>query len=113
MARNFRQQGAVLTAVAPAGGVVSGECVLIGVAFGIAAYDAPEGQETELNIEGVWSLPKVAGAVTFGAPLYWTGTAITTTAGTNARVGFAAAAAAAGDATIDVRLCPPAVASAA
>jgi predicted RecA/RadA family phage recombinase len=116
MAKNFRQQGSVLTATAPAGGVVSGEGVLIGTCFGVAAYDAPEGSETELNIEGVWSLPKAAGVVSgFGAALYWNSTAknVTTTAAGNTRIGFCARTAAAGDATIDVRLCPPAVASAA
>jgi predicted RecA/RadA family phage recombinase len=111
MARNFRQLGNVVTATAPAGGVVSGEGVLIGTCFGVAAYDAPEGSETELNVEGVWSLPKTAGAVSFGAPLYWNSAAknVTTTATGNPRIGFAARGAAAGDTTVDVRLCPPAV----
>jgi predicted RecA/RadA family phage recombinase len=112
MARNWRQQGAVLTATAPAGGLTSGEGYLTGVCFGVAATDALEGAEVELNIEGVWSLPKAAGVVvTFGDALYWASATenVTTTATANTRIGFAARAAVAADATVDVRLCPPAL----
>jgi predicted RecA/RadA family phage recombinase len=104
MATNWRQQGAVLTAAAPTGGVISGEGVLIGACFGVAAFDALEGAEVELSVEGVWSLPKAAAAViAFGAPCYWATGTVNGTAGT--LIGYCAKAAGS-DATIDVRLTP-------
>ena len=95
--RNFIQPGGVLTAVAPAGGVVSGDFVLIGALFGIASTSAAEGEQFELANEGVYELPKVsAQAWTMGALVYWDSTAknATTTASTNTKIGVAVADAA-------------------
>ena len=107
MARNQVQTGDMLTfAPVPAGGVVSGEGLLIGAAFGVCQYDADEGGEVEAAVEGVHALPKGAGAIAMGAKVYWTGTALTTVASGNTLVGYAARAAAAGDPTVDVKLTP-------
>ncbi len=103
--RNFVQPGDVITfPAAPAGGVRSGDGVLVGSAFGVAAYDAAEGQPFEGAVVGVYRLPKAGGAIPFGAALYWNGTALTTTATGNTMVGWAAAPAAADEATVACRL---------
>jgi predicted RecA/RadA family phage recombinase len=44
----YIQPGRALTVIAPAGGVLSGQGVLIGTLFGIAQYDAVEGAEVEM-----------------------------------------------------------------
>src|SRR3954453_15661154 len=70
--RNFVQPGNVLTAVAPTGGVSSGDGLLVGAAlFGVCAYDALEAAEVEVSIEGVYNLPKPAGVIAQGTILYW------------------------------------------
>src|SRR4051794_7873336 len=104
MAKNMVQQGRTLTfSPVPAGGVKSGDPIVLGVAVGIAQYDAPEGGAVEADVEGVWNLPKTAGqAVTFGQRLYLTAAGVvTTTASGNTLIGFAARAAQAGDARVD------------
>lgn len=94
--RNFIQPGKVLTAIAPAGGVVSGTFVKLGVIFGIAATSAAQGEEFELALGEVYEMPKVsAQAWTFGAEIYADATGIATTVSTdNTKIGVAAAAAA-------------------
>jgi predicted RecA/RadA family phage recombinase len=104
--RNFVQPGNVLTFPAPTGGCRSGEGVLVNAAFGVAAYNAAEGSEVECAVVGVYDLPKAAGAVAFGAKLYWSAANkhVTTTASGNTLIGLAAASAAANAATVAVRL---------
>lgn len=104
--KNFVQDGNVLTFIAPAGGVVSGDGVVNGALFGIAAYTALAGQEVEANLVGVFALPKAAGALTLGQKVYWDSAAkaVTGTATGNRWIGAVARAAAAGDATVRVRL---------
>lgn len=94
--RNFIQPGKVLTAVAPTGGVSSGEFVKIGSVFGIAATTAAEGEEFELALGGVYEMPKTsAQAWTFGQAIYADASGIATTVSTdNTKIGVAAAAAA-------------------
>lgn len=69
MASNFIQRGNTLTAIAPSGGVVSGDGVLIGNLFGVALTGASEGKEFEMTMGGVFSLPVASGASfdSFGA----------------------------------------------
>ena len=91
--RNFVMSGCTLTvlAVAP---VASGDFVVAGAAFGVAATDAQVGDQFEMQAGGVFDLPKAAGeAWTFGKVLYWDATAkrVTATAGTNLKIGLAAA----------------------
>src|SRR4051794_35103999 len=109
MARNMVQLGRTLSATpVPVGGVKSGDPLLIGSAFGVCQYEAAEGETVELDVEGVWSLPKAAGAVAFGDKLYFVAASglITKTAAGNTAIGFASAPAGADDPRVDVRLVP-------
>jgi len=75
--RNFVQPGETLTVAAPVGGVTSGQGVLIGDLFGVAAYTADATDDVEIQTTGVFDLTKQAGAgVTFavGAVVYWDAT---------------------------------------
>lgn len=94
--RNFIQPGKVLTAVAPAGGVVSGKFYKIGLLFGVAATTALEGEQFELAVGEVYEFPKpTAEAWTQGVAIYADAAGIMTTVSTsNTKVGIAAAAAA-------------------
>lgn len=108
--RNFVQQGDVLDAIAPSGGVVSSTAYLIGKAFGVAAASAAEGEVFALAVEGVVSLPKASGAITQFAAVYWDDAAknVTTTSSGNTKIGYASAAQLSGDATVNVKLIPAA-----
>lgn len=95
--KTYIQPGEIVTLTAPAGGVLSGDAVLIGGIFGVACANAAEGAVFECQIEGVFELPKVsAQAWTQGAPLYWDAVAkkVTSAPADNPRIGFAAKAAA-------------------
>ena len=104
--KNFRHEGRLIPCTAPAGGVASSEGVKIGDLFGVAATTAPEGGDFELALEGVFTLPKAAGAIGQGAKVYWNaGNAnVTTTASGNMLIGHAVAAALDGSPVVDVRL---------
>ena len=67
--RNFVQPGEVVTVTAPAT-VKSGDGVLVGSLFGIAATDADQGAEVELAVVGVFDLPALV-PIDAGAPVYW------------------------------------------
>ena len=105
--KNFVQPGRNVTVIAPAA-VKSGDLVIVGKLFGVAATDADSGAPVEICTEGVFTLPKVAEqAWTQGAAIYWAGgetNAATTTAGSNTPIGHAAEAAANPSATGVVRL---------
>lgn len=93
MAKNYKQPGKTLDIPAPAD-VKSGDGVLIGKMFGVAQTTAKQGEMVAIDREGVWDLPKTAAqAWGIGDVLYWTGTEVTTTVGTNTKIGFAAAVA--------------------
>jgi predicted RecA/RadA family phage recombinase len=108
--KNFIMAGVTVTATAPSGGVSSGDGVLIGSLFGVAAGSADAGNDVELTTMGVFDLPKASGAVTFGAPLYWDADAKTvttvasTTAGDNTLIGVATADADVSASTARIRL---------
>lgn len=105
--KNFVQPGSTVTLTAPAGGVVGGNAYLIGALFVVAVFSAADGKPFAAKTVGVFELPKTAGqAVTEAAALYWDNTnkVLTTTVGTNTKVGAATQAAAAGDATALIRL---------
>lgn len=73
--KNFIQSGNMITVTAPSGGVTSGQGVLIGNLFGIAAKDATQGESVELATTGVYDLPKAANAVlTAGGRVSWDAT---------------------------------------
>ena len=105
MAKNFIQPGNTLTLTAPSD-VSSGDGVLVGTIFGVAAGAAVSGAELEAVVEGVFEMTKATGAITQGAKVYWDNTNknVTTTATANTLIGAATVAAASGDATVPVRL---------
>lgn len=104
--KNFVQPGKTLTLTAPTGGVVSGNFYKIGAVFGVAVQSAAEGAAFDLETGGVYDLAKTAGnTFAAGADVYATPAGVmTSTASGNTKVGAAVAAAAAGDATVRVRL---------
>lgn len=104
--KNFVQPGDVVTLTAPVGGLQSGDGVLVGALFGVAAYDASEGAEVECRLVGVFDLPKASGAIDEGEAVYWDDSAgnVTTTATDNTLIGAAIRAADSGAATTRVRL---------
>jgi predicted RecA/RadA family phage recombinase len=104
--KNFIQPGNSITAPVPYA-VQSGDGVLIGALFGIAANSVAEGAETALATTGVFDLTKVAAqAWTLGAAVYWDNTArkCTTVATDNTRIGVAVQAASNPSAAGHVRL---------
>ena len=106
--KNFVQPGNVITAFAPSGGVSSGDPLLIGHLFGIAATSQIAGDDVELVVTGVFDIAKAAVAVTAGDVAYFDATAgaVTTDAatGANKRIGVFVAAAADSAPTGRVRL---------
>lgn len=66
MAKNYIQDGDVLTLTAPAGGVVSGGVYAIGTLVVVAIADAAAGAQFAGKATGVWRLPAAAG-LTAGA----------------------------------------------
>ena len=104
--RNFIQTGDIVTILAPAA-VSSGDGVLVGTLFGIAATDAEFGDNVAIKTTGVFTLPKTSTqAWTVGAAIYWDGDECTTAdgAGANTLIGKAMAVAANPSATGVVRL---------
>ena len=72
MATNYVQKGDVVTVVSPAGGVSSGDGVMIGSLFGVATHDAAAAASLELAVVGVFTLPAdTALAISQGDPVYW------------------------------------------
>jgi len=95
MAKNFKQDGDVLTLTAPYARN-SGQGALIGALFAVALVDVANGAQASFATEGVWELNKTsAQAWTEGAKIYWDNTAkeCTTTVGSNTLIGCAVAAA--------------------
>lgn len=117
--KNLVQPGRTITVTAPAN-VDSGEGVLIGSLFGVAAGDAETGESLDLVTEGVFDLAKNAASVfTVGALVYFNATdgvchsnaEEDSNSGGTVRIGVAVAAAGAGGATVRVRLTQPVVAA--
>ncbi len=94
--QNFLQRGEALYATAPAGGVVSGQAVVVGKVFGVAAETVPAGTTYALWRKGIYLLSKTnAQAWNQGDALYWDAANSVVTnvnAGTLLPVGWAAAA---------------------
>jgi predicted RecA/RadA family phage recombinase len=105
--KNYIQPGEMVTALAPAN-VLSGDGVLVGGLFGVAAYDALSGAEVELGTRGVYELPKTTGQAWAAAwaPIYWDNTTkkCTTTAASNLKIGVNMKAEISGSAVARVRL---------
>lgn len=108
--RNYIALGDVLAvalvAAAPAK-IASGDLVKAGDLVGVAATDILPGDSGSVVIEGVFEVPKAAGfAAPQGTKLYFDAAAnvVNGTPANNAFAGYAYEAAAAGDATVRLRL---------
>ena len=105
--RNYIQNGHIVRVTTPAGGIASGDALIAGSIFGIAAYSAAEGDPLELATTGVYKLPKASAAVlTVGARVAWDNTAkqVTTPAAGRFPIGVAVEAAGNGVTSVAVRL---------
>ncbi|UXU76304.1 MULTISPECIES: DUF2190 family protein [unclassified Paracoccus (in: a-proteobacteria)] len=70
--KTYIQNGHVITVPTPAGGIASGDGLIVGNIFGIAAYSAAEGDPLELATTGVYKLPKATATVlAIGARVAW------------------------------------------
>jgi predicted RecA/RadA family phage recombinase len=106
--KNYVQPGTTLTLTAPYA-VTSGDGLLVGSIFGVAAGDAASGATVEAALTGVFDLTKIGSqAWTVGAKVYWddTNKRCTTVATDNTLIGVAveAVAGGAGDTIGRVRL---------
>ncbi|MDR0808395.1 MAG: DUF2190 family protein, partial [Gemmobacter sp.] len=72
--RNFVQPGNTVTLTAPYA-VASGDGLLVGSIFGVAAGTAASGEAVETALTGVFDITKVGSqAWTVGARVYWDNT---------------------------------------
>ncbi len=104
--KNYKISGETLVLTMPYDRL-SGQGVLVGVTFGVLTVDALSGVKAAVKRVGVFTLAKETGdAWGEGEAVYWDNTnkRCTQTAGGNTKIGIAAAAAAAGDATGDVSI---------
>ena len=89
--KNYVQKGENITLASPAV-IKSGDPVLVGKLFGVAAGDAVQDAPLDLVTVGVFRLPKVSTQVlSVGDKLYFDAVAklVTTTAGGNSYIGVA------------------------
>ncbi|WP_347268396.1 DUF2190 family protein [Paracoccus sp. (in: a-proteobacteria)] len=106
--KNYVQPGNTITLTAPYA-VASGDGLLVGSIFGVAAGTAALGESVETALIGVFDLKKVASqAWSVGDKIYWDNTAKeatkTTTSNTLIGVAVVAVAGGAGDTIGRVRL---------
>ncbi len=106
--RNYVQPGSTIALAAPYA-VASGDGLLVGAIFGVAAGAAANGDSVEAALVGVYDLKKVASqAWSVGDKVYWDNTAReatkTTTSNTLIGVAIEAVAGGAGDTIGRVRL---------
>ena len=105
--KNFIQNGHVVRVTTPAGGIASGDALIVGNIFGIATYSAAEGDPLELVTTGVYKLPKASAAVlTVGARVAWDNTAkeVNTPGAGRSPIGVATEGAGNGVTSVAVRL---------
>lgn len=106
--KNHVQRGDTLTIPATAA-VQSGGVVVAGAIVGVANGDAASGIPVDVDVTGVFNLPKVSAlAIAVGDVVYWDATAglVTKTASGNSKMGYASEAAANPSASVNVRLVP-------
>lgn len=69
--KNYKQSGEALTIVAAAV-IAAGQVIAVANVLGVAANSAAIGEAAEINLEGVFTVPKVSGAVIAqGETLTW------------------------------------------
>lgn len=70
--KNFIQNGDMISVTAPVGGIASGQGILVGSLFGVAAKAAAESESVEIATVGVYELPKApATVIAQGARVAW------------------------------------------
>ena len=112
--KNFIQRGDVITVTAPTGGVTSGQGLLVGNLFGVAATTAAEGESIEIATVGVFELPKLVSAViAAGTRVAWDDTAKQVVLPATGMVPIGVATGAAGNGLMTVRVRLDGVATAA
>lgn len=116
MAKNYVCEGDRLDYTNTTGvDIKSGDPVLVGDTLGVAYTDIPNELTRTVMLEGVYVLPKATGVIPQGAKVYYdaNGDPVGGTAGTgaltsivtdNVYAGIAYAAAANGDATVQIKL---------
>jgi predicted RecA/RadA family phage recombinase len=105
--KNYIQEGRMITVAAPAGGVTSGDGVVIGALFGVASKTDAAGETVTIASEGVFDLPKLSSAViAAGDAVAWDDTAKQVNVPGTGRypIGTAIEAAGNGVTTVRVRL---------
>lgn len=105
--KNYIQSGHIVRVTTPAGGIASGDALIVGSIFGIAAYSAAESDPVELATMGIYQLPKASAAVlAVGTRVAWDNTAkeVNTPAAGRFPIGVAVEAAGSGVTTVAVRL---------
>jgi predicted RecA/RadA family phage recombinase len=112
--KNYIQEGRMITVAAPAGGVASGDGVVIGALFGVASTTAAAGETVSIVTTGVFDLPKLASAViAVGDKVSWDDTAKQVNLPGTGRYPIGAAIEAAGNGATIVRVRLDGVATAA
>ena len=112
--KNYIQEGRMITLAAPAGGVASGDGVVIGALFRVASKTAAAGETVSIATDGAFDLPKLASAViAAGAKVSWDDTAKQVNTPGTARYPIGIAIEAAGDGATIVRVRLDGVATAA
>lgn len=95
--------------------IASGDLVVVGLRVGVAVADIANTETGTLELQGVFELPKVSGAITQGALVYWDADGnpvggvsgaggLTTTSNGNTLAGFAVEAAGETAATVKVKI---------
>lgn len=82
--------------------ITSGDVVEMADVTGVALGTVPTGDSVAVAVTGTFSLPKGAITLAQGAAVDWDGSEVIATAGS--KIGYVRAAAASGDATVDVTL---------
>ena len=100
----YEYKGSVIR-YTPTTGVAAGEAVVVGSIVGVASRPIAANELGSLNVEGIFSITAPAGVIAQGAKVSLFGGQAVTGA-TGVAIGYAAAAKAAGDATVSVLLCP-------
>jgi predicted RecA/RadA family phage recombinase len=102
----FVQRGEAID-YTPSAAVAAGAVVVMGtVGIGVVPVALAANEKGSLFVDGVVRHAKATGAITAYAKVYWdaTNSVFTTTATSNTLAGYAVAAVASGDATVDVKL---------
>lgn len=104
MIANYQQPGSAID-YPTSSAIAAGQVVSLTTRIGVAGTDIPASAVGSLYVKGVFAMPKAAStAIAIGAAVYYDASAdnITTTAASNIPAGWAIAAAAESDTTVQV-----------